>query len=170
MGPQRDRAFSVSAIILIIIVRLAMSFCRESISKFYRVYVHIYNVLLRLLLLKWGSVLLLFVLRTDELLRDYGTSLGQKDADRSNFFTEQHVIPRDERHAKIELGNIRVNSQAENNKEILNVELEREKLKDDDERRTIVKSSESFEETKVKGLGHDHCQCQRQGTFLSLLC
>lgn len=46
------RAFSVSAIILIIFVQLAMSFSRESISKCYRVYVHIYSVLLYLLLLK----------------------------------------------------------------------------------------------------------------------
>ena len=46
---------------------------------------------------------------------------------------------------------MKVNSQADIEKERLNVELEREKLKADAERIKIERSSESFEETRVKG-------------------
>ena len=50
-------------------------------------------------------VLLLLVLRMDELkeLRDFGTSIGLKDADLTKFITEQQAIHRDERHAQREL-------------------------------------------------------------------
>nr|XP_022307941.1 uncharacterized protein LOC111113940 [Crassostrea virginica] len=89
----------------------------------------------------------------DELkeLRDYGTSIGLKDANLTKFITEQQAIQTDERHAQRELEKIKVNSQAEIEKERLNVELEREKLKADLERIKIERSSESHEETRVKG-------------------
>ena len=89
----------------------------------------------------------------DELkeLRDYGTSIGLKDADLTKLITEQQAIQWDERHAQRESEKMKVNSQAEIEKERLNVELEREKLKADVEKIKIERSSESFEETRVKG-------------------
>ena len=67
-----------------------------------------------------------------------------------SFNAEQQAIQRDERHAQRELEKINGNCQTEIEKR-LNVELEREKLKVDVERIKIERSSESFEERRVKG-------------------
>ena len=53
-------------------------------------------------------VLLLLDLRMDGFkeLRDYGVSIGLKDADLTKFINEQQAIQRDERHAQRELKKI----------------------------------------------------------------
>ena len=75
-------------------------------------------------------------------MRDYGTSIGLKDADLTKFIAEQQAIQKDETHAQRALEKIKLNSQAEIEKERLNVESEREKLKAGGERIKI--SNECF--------------------------
>lgn len=141
------------------VFRLAESKCyREAISKC----VTCVFVTLVSCEVKFKSKLVLFsgvllISRMDELneLKGYGESLGLNDSELTDFIKQQQGIQRGERQAQREreLEKIKLNSQAEIEKERLNFDLEREKMKTDIEKMKIEKQSNIFEEAKFK-IGH----------------